>query len=119
MQFDNPSLSQVLGAVVTIGGAFLALRKWLSSDSANRAGDSAAIALIEQLKSALSAERAARQIAEERADKFADERNQLVEQLGELRGRIEALTSEVAQLRTTVSNKGHTDEMAEIPNGKG
>jgi chromosome segregation ATPase len=118
MSLDTPSLTQMAATVGAMVAAFFGGRKWLSSDTANRAGDSAAIALIEQLKSALVSEREARQVAEERADKFAHERNELVMQLGELRGRIEALTAEVAQLRTTVS-KGNTDEMAEVPAAAG
>ncbi|MGD6955936.1 hypothetical protein, partial [Bacillus thuringiensis] len=50
--------------------------------------------------------------AEARADQFAKERNELAAAVGRMEGKIEALTSQVAQLTATVTSQ--SEEIARL-----
>ncbi|MNH35205.1 hypothetical protein D3C79_958720 [compost metagenome] len=78
-------------------GAFLWLRKWLSRDAAERAMDTADIAVVRRLTELLDIERDARREAEAKADQFAKERNELVVTVGRLQGEVVALTSQLGR----------------------
>lgn len=64
------------GTGTVLLGAFLWLRKWLSRDAAERAMDSADVAVIRRLTELLDIERDARREAETKADRLARERNE-------------------------------------------
>ncbi|WP_043199113.1 hypothetical protein [Pseudomonas putida] len=85
------------GTGTVLLGAFLWLRKWLSRDAAERAMDSADIAVIRRLTELLDIERDARREAEAKADQFATERNELVLTVGRLQGKVLALTSQLGR----------------------
>ncbi|MBD1589652.1 chemotaxis protein [Pseudomonas typographi] len=100
------------GTVTSLGvtgtvllGAFLWLRKFLSRDATERAMDNADIGTVRRLNELLDSERTARQAAETRADQFAKERNELAAAVGRMEGKIEALTSQVAQLTDKVTTQ--------------
>jgi peptidoglycan hydrolase CwlO-like protein len=57
------------------------------------------------LNELLDSERLARKEAEARADQFAKERNELAAAVGRMEGRIDALTSQVAQLTDKVTSQ--------------
>ena len=78
-------------------GAFLWLRKWLSKDAAERAMDSADVAVIRRLTELLDIERDARREAETKADQLARERNELVLTVGRLQGKIMVLSSQLSR----------------------
>ena len=82
------------GTGTVLLGAFLWLRKWLSRDAADRAMDSADIAVVRRLTELLDIERNARKEAETKADQLARERNELVLSVGRLQGKIIALTAQ-------------------------
>lgn len=71
-------------AVAAVAAAAVGLRRWLSTDAAARAGDKAEIGFLETLMDQLAK-------ANERADRFAKERNEAIEQIGELKAQIAAL----------------------------
>ncbi|WP_051600495.1 hypothetical protein [Pseudomonas moraviensis] len=107
------------GTVTWLGGtgtvllaAFLWLRKFLSKDAADRAMDNADIFTLRRLNELLDSERVARKEAEARADQFAKERNELAAAVGRMEGKIEALTSQVAQLTATVTSQ--SEEIARL-----
>ena len=100
------------GTGVTLFGAFLWLRKFLSKDAADRAMDNADIGTVRRLNELLDSEREARKLAEARADQFAKERNDLAATVGRMEGKIEALTSQVGQLTDRVTMQ--SEEIARL-----
>ncbi|CAI3800155.1 hypothetical protein DBADOPDK_02471 [Pseudomonas sp. MM223] len=93
------------GTGTVLLGAFLWLRKWLSRDAAERAMDSADIAVIRRLTELLDIERDARKEAEAKTDQLARERNDLVMTVGRLQGKVLALTSQLAVATETTGPK--------------
>ncbi|MBD1589769.1 chemotaxis protein [Pseudomonas typographi] len=93
------------GTGTVLLGAFLWLRKFLSRDATERAMDNADIGTVRRLNELLDSERTARQAAEARADQFAKERNELAAAVGRMEGKIEALSSQVAQLTDKVTTQ--------------
>jgi predicted nucleic acid-binding Zn-ribbon protein len=74
--------------------------------------DNADIFTLRRLNELLDSERIARKEAEARADQFAKERNELAAAVGRMEGKIEALTSQVAQLTATVTSQ--SEEIARL-----
>jgi predicted nucleic acid-binding Zn-ribbon protein len=74
--------------------------------------DNADIFTLRRLNELLDSERVARKEAEARADQFAKERNELAAAVGRMEGKIEALTSQVAQLTATVTSQ--SEEIARL-----
>lgn len=102
----GPGTATWLGGTGTVLlGGFLWLRKFLSKDAADRAMDNADIGTVRRLNELLDSEREARKAAEARADQFAKERNELAAAVGRMEGKIEALTSQVAQLTEKVTSQ--------------
>ena len=109
----GPGTATWLGGKVTVLlGGFLWLRKFLSKDAADRAMDNADIGTVRRLNELLDSEREARKLAEARADQFAKERNDLAATVGRMEGKIEALTSQVANLTERVTLQ--SDEIARL-----
>ncbi|MEZ0197439.1 chemotaxis protein [Pseudomonas qingdaonensis] len=100
------------GTGTVLLGGFLWLRKFLSKDAADRAMDNADIGTVRRLNELLDSEREARKLAESRADQFAKERNDLAATVGRMEGKIEALTSQVANLTERVTLQ--SDEIARL-----
>lgn len=97
--FNSGELGKLIGgAFAAVVAAFLFLRKYLSRDAVDRAGDQADIGAIKRLNDLLDEERKARREAEVRADMFAKERNEAIREIGELRGQVHALTMQVEML---------------------
>lgn len=87
-----------LGALAaTIVGGGLMLRRWLSRDSVERAGDEARVEVIQMLTEQLAAERA-------RADKFAEDRNAAYGVIAEMRERIARLETRLEHLEGKNAN---------------
>ena len=102
----GPGTAAWLGGTGTVLlGGLLWLRKFLSRDAAERASDGADISTFKRLNELLDSERAARKESDARADQFAKERNDLAASVGRMEGRIEALTSQVAQLTEKVMSQ--------------
>lgn len=93
------------GSVTVVLGGLLWLRRFLSKDAADRAMDNADIGTVRRLNELLDSERTARAAAEARADQFAKERNELAAAVGRMEGKIEALTSQVANLTDKVTSQ--------------
>jgi len=109
----GPGTATWLGGTGTVLlGGFLWLRKFLSKDAADRAMDNADIGTVRRLNELLDSEREARKLAEARADQFAKERNDLATTVGRMEGKIEALTSQVANLTERVTLQ--SDEIARL-----
>ena len=105
------------GSATVVLGGLLWLRRFLSKDATDRAMDSADIGTLKRLNELLNQERAARKEAEARADQFAKERNDLAAAVGRMEGKIEALTSQVAQLTERVTQQ--SDEIHRLRNKLG
>jgi chromosome segregation ATPase len=99
------TLTWLGGTGTVLLGGFLWLRKFLSRDAVDRAMDNADIGTVRRLNEMLDSERAARREADARADQFAKERNELAAAVGRMEGKIEALTSQVAQLTDKVASQ--------------
>jgi chromosome segregation ATPase len=109
----GPGTATWLGGSATVAlGGLLWLRKFLSKDATDRAMDNADIGTVRRLNELLDTERARANAAEARADQFAKERNELAAAVGRMEGKIEALTSQVAQLTATVTSQ--SDEIARL-----
>lgn len=100
------------GTGTVLLGGFLWLRKFLSKDATDRAMDNADIGTVRRLNELLDSERTARKESEARADQFAKERNELAAAVGRMEGKIEALTSQVAQLTQRVTQQ--SDEITHL-----
>lgn len=100
------------GTGTVLLGGFLWLRKFLSKDATDRAMDNADIGTVRRLNELLDTERARANAAESRADQFAKERNELAAAVGRMEGKIEALTSQVAQLTDKVTTQ--SEEIARL-----
>ncbi|MBI6975725.1 chemotaxis protein [Pseudomonas lactis] len=109
----GPGTATWLGGSATVAlGGLLWLRKFLSKDATDRAMDNADIGTVRRLNELLDTERARANAAEARADQFAKERNELAAAVGRMEGKIEALSSQVAQLTATVTSQ--SDEIARL-----
>ena len=98
-------ISQGMTGLQAVGGIlsgilliFIAAKPLLSKLRVGSAMDNAQIDAIERLSKLLNEERELRRQAEERADRFAEERNQAIQKIGNLEGKITALEAEVAGL---------------------
>jgi peptidoglycan hydrolase CwlO-like protein len=102
----GPGTATWLGGTGTVLlGGFLWLRKFLSKDATDRAMDNADIGTVRRLNELLDTERARANAAEARADQFAKERNELAAAVGRMEGKVEALTSQIAQLTDKVTTQ--------------
>ena len=104
----NP-IAQLAALILTIAGGYRVWRSQQPTDAKERADSSGQIAALATWKELLEGERAARVRAEERADKFAAERNEALQQLWEMKGQLKAMnetltaqTLELGSLRDLV-----------------
>ena len=91
----NP-IAQLAALILSIAGGYRVWRSQQPTDAKERADSSGQIAALATWKELLEGERSARMRAEERADKFAAERNEALEQVWEMRGRFEAMNETLA-----------------------
>lgn len=105
---NNP-LAQLAAAVLSLAGGWRLWRNQTAGDDKVRADSDGQIAALATWKELVEGERTARIKAEERADKFAAERNEAMQQVWEMKGQLKVMsdtiavqTSELAQLRETV-----------------
>lgn len=92
------------GLTALVVSVFFGMKRFLRKEGVDAAKDSANIDTIAQLRQSLTDERAARKEAELRADKFADERNEAIQKIGELNGKITALEQQVLSLKEVVES---------------
>ena len=104
----NP-IAQLAFLILSAAGGYQVWRKQQPTDAKERADSEGQIAALGTWKELLEGERAARVKAEERADKFAAERNEALKELWEMRGQLRAMnetlaaqTAELALLRDQV-----------------
>lgn len=105
---NNP-LAQLAAAILSIAGGYRYWRSQSSGDAKERADSDGQIAALATWQALVEGERAARIKAEERADKFAAERNEAMQQVWEMRGQLKVMsdnlaaqTRELEQLREQV-----------------
>ncbi|QRF56562.1 hypothetical protein [Variovorax paradoxus] len=104
----NP-IAQLMFLILSAAGGYKVWRAQQPTEAKERADSEGQIAALGTWKELLEGERAARVKAEERADKFAAERNEAMQQVWEMRGQLKAMnealtaqTSELASLRDQV-----------------
>lgn len=115
---NNP-LAQVVAAVLTLAGGYRYWRSQQSGDAKERADSDGQIAALETWKELLEGERAARIRAEERADKFAAERNEAMQQVFEMKGQLKVLTETLtAQTQELHELRDQVRALKEQLNGK-
>lgn len=88
---NNP-LAQLVAAVLTIAGGWRVWRSQQSGDAKERADNEGQIAALDAWQKLLADANAARIRAEDRADKFAEERNEAMKQVFEMKGQLKVLT---------------------------
>ena len=109
----GPGTATWLGGTGTVLlGGILWLKRYLQKDATERAMDNADIGTVRRLNELLDSERSRANAAEARADQFAKERNDAVAAVGRMEGKIEALTSQVAQLTQRVTQQ--SDEITHL-----
>lgn len=89
-------LGAVIAAIIMIGTASLSLRKYLSSDSVERAGNKAQLQVIQMLKEQLDYQRA-------RAEAAEHTRDTAIAEIGKLRIQVTELTNQVQSLKTQLA----------------
>jgi uncharacterized coiled-coil DUF342 family protein len=104
----NP-IAQLVFLILSAAGGYRVWRAQQPTEAKERADSEGQIAALATWQALLEGERAARVKAEERADKFAAERNEALQQVWEMKGQLRAMnetiagqTSELAQLREQV-----------------
>jgi len=104
----NP-IAQLAALVLSIAGGYRVWRSQQPTEAKERADSEGQIAALATWQALLEGERAARVKAEERADKFAAERNQAMQELWEMKGQLKAMnetltaqTLELGSLRDLV-----------------
>jgi peptidoglycan hydrolase CwlO-like protein len=101
----GPGTATWLGGTGTVLlGGFLWLKRFLAKEATERAMDNADIGTVRRLNELLDSERTRANAAEARADQFAKERNELAAAVGRMEGKVEALTSQIAQLTDKVTS---------------
>jgi hypothetical protein len=104
----NP-IAQLAALVLSIAGGYRVWRAQQPTEAKERADSAGQIAALATWQALLEGERAARVKAEERADKFAAERNEALQELWEMKGQLKAMnetltaqTVELGSLRDLV-----------------
>lgn len=104
----NP-IAQLAALVLSIAGGYRVWRAQQPTEAKERADSDGQIAALATWQALLEGERAARVKAEERADKFAAERNEALQELWEMKGQLKAMnetltaqTLELGSLRDLV-----------------
>jgi hypothetical protein len=100
--FMNGNTGIVATGVSALVAAFLTLRRFLSSDRAERRKETADVNSIDRIMRLLEIERRRADNAEARADQFARERNEAVQMIGALRGEVAALSQRVSDLQESL-----------------
>jgi len=105
---SNP-IAQLAFLILSAAGGYQVWRKQQPTEAKERADSSGQIAALATWQALLEGERAARIKAEERADKFAAERNEALQEVWEMKGQLKAMnetlaaqTAEVSSLRDQV-----------------
>ncbi|MDF3858073.1 hypothetical protein [Achromobacter denitrificans] len=92
-EFAGGGIGGWIGAIAaTIVGGGLMLRRWLSKDSVERAGDEARVEVIDMLTTQLAA-------ANARADMFAKERNDAYREVADLREKVARLETRMEHMQ--------------------
>jgi hypothetical protein len=94
-------IATIAGGIASIGAGFLLLRKYLSSDSVERAGNEGLLQIIELLRAQVDREQA-------RADAAVKARDDAIDQITQLRQQVAELTTQVQNLRKQVGDTGVT-----------
>lgn len=95
---DSTGILSILGTgVAGIATGFLLLRKYLSGDSVERAGNDAQLQIIKMLQDQVAQERA-------RADAATAARDQAIEQISQLRIQVSMLSLQVKDLQMRIPN---------------
>lgn len=104
----NP-IAQLAALVLSLAGGYRVWRAQQPTEAKERADSAGQIAALATWQALLEGERAARVKAEERADKFAAERNEALQELWEMKGQLKAMnetltaqTVELGSLRDLV-----------------
>ena len=104
----NP-IAQLAFLILSAAGGYQVWRQRQPNEAKERADSSGQIAALATWQALLEGERAARVKAEERADKFAAERNEALQEVWEMKGQLKAMnetlaaqTAEVSSLRDQV-----------------
>lgn len=114
----NP-LAQIGAAAMALAGAWRYFKNQSSGDAVTRANDAANLSGIETLKQLLEGERAARIKAEERADSFAKERNDAMQQVWEMRGQLKIMNDTITdQVRELEKLREQVRQLQEQINAK-
>ena len=114
----NP-IAQIAAGALSLAGMWRYFRNQTSGDAVTRANDAANLSGIETLKQLLEGERAARIKAEERADKFAGERNEAMQEVWEMKGQLKVMNDTIAeQTRELVQLRDQVRQLQEQINGK-
>ena len=91
----NP-IAQLAALILSIAGGYRVWRAQQPTEAKERADSEGQIAALATWQALLEGERAERVKAEERADKFAAERNEALQQLWEMKGQLKVMSESLA-----------------------
>lgn len=107
----NP-FAQLVAGVLTLAGGWRLYKNQSSGDAVTRASDAANLTGIETLKQLVESERTARTRAEERADKFAAERNEAMQEVWEMRGQLKVMNETITEQSRALAEQ--TKELVQL-----
>lgn len=102
MELPQGWFTQILTMVGSAGGTAMLMKRFFSSNRVALAGDAADVRSIKRLLDQLESSEQRRREAEDRADKFANERNEMYRQMADIRATMAKLESEVTHLQAEV-----------------
>ena len=92
---SNP-IAQLVALILSVAGGYRVWRAQQPTEAKERADSEGQIAALATWQQLLEGERAARVKAEERADKFAAERNQAMQEVWEMKGALKVMNETLA-----------------------
>ena len=95
----NP-IAQLAFLILSVAGGYKVWRAQQPTEAKERADSEGQIAALATWQQLLEGERAARVKAEERADKFAAERNEALQQVWEMKGQLKVMSETLAAQTT-------------------
>lgn len=107
-------LKWAAGILGTLAAGMIFMRQYLSGAEAQRASDAGQIAALDVYKEMVSGLRDQVATANQRADQFAKERNEAIEQIGQLKGQMAEMSRQIKEQSEELTHlRGEVQQLSE------